>query len=71
MSLRTKIVMWFLLLSVLPLAAIVSYSYVSSTKALRQAVLSESWELATGLRDHMETTRAELTGRVRELHDLP
>ena len=71
MSLRTKIIVWFLLLSVLPLAAIVSYSYVSSTRALRSAVLTESWELATGLGEHMEATRAELGARVHELHRLP
>jgi len=71
MSLRTKILVWFLLLSVLPLAAIVSYSYVSSTRALRQAVLTETWELANGLQTQMESTREELTGRVQELNDLP
>lgn len=71
MSLRTKIIVWFLLLSVLPLAAIVSYSYVSSTRALRQAVQTETWELASGLQSQMESTRAELAGRVQELHGLP
>ncbi len=71
MSLRTKIVVWFLLLSVVPLAAIVSYSYVSSNQALRQAVLIETWELAEGLSDRMASTRAELAARVQELHELP
>jgi serine phosphatase RsbU (regulator of sigma subunit) len=71
MSLRTKIVVWFLLLSVLPLAAIVSYSYVSSTRALRMAVSSETWELAGGLQDSMDATRGELGDLVRELHGLP
>ncbi len=71
MSLRTKIVAWFLLLSVVPLAAIVSYSYLSSSRALRQAVMSETWELAGGLREQMESTRAELATRVQDLHGLP
>ncbi|MCZ6508644.1 MAG: SpoIIE family protein phosphatase [Acidobacteria bacterium] len=71
MSLRTKIVVWFLLLSVLPLAAIVSYSYVSSTRALRLAVMSETWELAAGLEQHMEATRSELADRFQKLDSLP
>ncbi len=69
MSLRTKIVVWFLLLSVLPLAAIVSYSYLSSSRALRSAVLIESGELASGLDEHMEATRTELGARVHELQE--
>jgi serine phosphatase RsbU (regulator of sigma subunit) len=71
MSLRTKIIVWFLLLSVLPLAAIVSYSYVASCNALRGAVSAETWELAAGLQSHMEATRGELAERIRELHSLP
>ena len=71
MSLRTKIVVWFLLLSVLPLAAIVSYSYLSSSRALRRAVKQETWELAGGLDEHMKATRAELGDRMRQLHGLP
>jgi len=71
MSLRTKIVVWFLLLSVVPLAAIVSYSYVSSTRALRSAVSQETWELAIGLQDQMDSTTTELASRVQGLHALP
>jgi serine phosphatase RsbU (regulator of sigma subunit) len=71
MSLRTKIVVWFLLLSVLPLAAIVSYSYFASSRALRRAVMTETWELAAGLQSNMEATRGELAERVQELHGLP
>ncbi len=71
MSLRTKIIVWFLLLSVVPLAAIVSYSYLSSNSALRRAVLSESWEMAAGLRQQMESTRQDLRERVEGLHGLP
>ncbi len=71
MSLRSKIVIWFLLLSVVPLAAIVSYSYFSSSRALRSAVWVETTELAAGLDEHMEATRVELGNRVRDLDRLP
>lgn len=71
MSLRTKIVVWFLLLSVLPLAVIVLYSYVASTRALRRAVTGETWELAAGLQEQLEATRIEISERVKSLDGLP
>ncbi len=71
MSLRTKLVLAFLLLSVLPLSAIVAYGYVSSTRALRVAALEETKVLASELTDRMEGVEARLDAQVRELKELP
>ena len=46
MKLRTQLVLAFLLLSVVPLAGLVSYSYVSSLRVFRRAVWAESQSLA-------------------------
>ncbi len=71
MSLRTKLILAFLLLSVAPLAAIAGYSYLSSTRVLRQAALEETTALASDLSDRMELVEARLGAQVRSLKGLP
>jgi serine phosphatase RsbU (regulator of sigma subunit) len=70
-SLRTKLVLAFLLLSVVPLAAITAYGYLSSTRALRQAAVEETTALAADLSSRMELVEARLGAQVRSLKGLP
>jgi len=62
MKLRVQLALAFLLLAVVPLGAIVFYSYVSSEKAFKQAVWTESRALA----DEMETRLAAVRQQIKE-----
>lgn len=64
MTLRTKLVLAFLLLSVLPLSGIVGYSYLSSTRAFRQAVEAESREMAAEIGERMAEAREQVQAEV-------
>lgn len=71
MSLRAKLTASFLLLSVLPLSAIVAFGYVSSTRALRLAAWEESARLAAQLSARMEEAERRLDARLQALGALP
>jgi len=71
MSLRAKLVLSFLLLSVVPLSAIVAFGYLSSTRALRVAAWEESARLAAQLSERMEEAELRLDGQVKLLRALP
>jgi serine phosphatase RsbU (regulator of sigma subunit) len=67
MKLRTQIALAFLLLAVLPLGGIVLYSYVSSERAFRQAVWSESQALTDEMTDRLAATRQTIRDRITRL----
>lgn len=67
MKLRTQLAVAFLLLAVLPLGAIVLYSYVSSERAFRQAVWSESQGLAEEMSVRLASARQQIKDRITRL----
>ena len=71
MTLRTRLILWLLLLSVVPLGAVTVYTYVSSARALREAAAREADLLAGELSSRMQLVTAELSSRVEELMHLP
>lgn len=70
MKLRTQLALAFLLLAVLPLGAIVLYSYVSSTRAFRSAVWAESEALAGEIETRLASTRTQIRDRIIRLGEL-
>ena len=70
MRIRTKLVLAFLLLAVLPLAAIVFVNYLSSISVFRQGVESEVRSQAEELNDRMEEARTDLGRRIRALGSM-
>lgn len=71
MKLRTQLVIVFLLLSILPLAGIVLFSYSSSQKAFRSAVEKETKALATQMDTRVARIRDDIDLRVGRVGDLP
>lgn len=67
MKLRTKLILAFLLLAVIPLSGLTAYSYISSTRAFRQAVEAETAQMTANMTRSMEGVRRDLDRRVREL----
>lgn len=64
MSVRARLILAFLVLSVLPLSAVTLYSYTSSVNAFRGAVASESARMAADLQDRLDTVTADLGRQV-------
>jgi len=60
MRLRTKLVIAFFALAIVPLAAIVVYSYRTSIEAFRLAVEAESRQMADGMNSRMAAVRDDL-----------
>ena len=60
MKLRTKLMLAFVLMSVVPLSVIVLYSYFSSLETLRLAALSEVTELTAEIGNRIETIRQDV-----------
>ncbi len=71
MTVRTQLVLAFLLLAVVPLAGIVLYSYVSSLGAFRQAVEAESSVLAEEMSEQLDAVRGDIDTRLATLTALP
>ena len=67
MTLRARLVLWLLLMSVVPLGAVTFYSYINSAKALRDAAGREADLLAGELTSRMQLVTAELSTRVEKL----
>lgn len=67
MKLRTKLILAFLLLSVLPLTAVTLYSYSSSLRAFHRTVEAQSGTLALEMGQRMELVTADLGQRVDRL----
>jgi len=64
MSVRTRLILAFLVLSVLPLTAVTLYSYGSSVGAFRAAVASESGRMALDLQQRLDTVTQDLGRQV-------
>ena len=71
MKLRLKLILAFLLLSVVPLAGVIVYSFVSSQRAVRRAVESEAQMMADEMGRRLEGVRNDLSRQVDRLSQLP
>ncbi len=67
MSLRTRLIIAFLLLSVLPLSAVTFLSYTSSVRAFELAARREATESATDVSRRMEMVTADVGRRMDRL----
>ena len=67
MKLRTKLILAFLFMSVVPLTVIVLYSYFSSLETLRMVALAEVSELTSEIGDRVETIRNDVGWGVEQL----
>ena len=67
MSLRTRLIIAFLLLSVVPLSAVTLLSYLSSVRAFEQAAQREATESAVDVSRRMEMITADLARRMDRL----
>jgi serine phosphatase RsbU (regulator of sigma subunit) len=70
MSLRTRLIVAFFTLSVVPLAAVTFYTYRSNVNALRDAAEHEADLLAGELSQRMQLVTTQLSERVEHLMDL-
>ncbi len=70
MRLRTRLIVAFLVLSVVPLGAVTYYSYTSQVQALRDLATSEADQLSSEMTQRMQLVAAELTTRVGQLADM-
>jgi hypothetical protein len=71
MTLRTKLVLAFVVMSVVPLTAVTLVSYRSSLAAFRETVESEADRLTGEMRERMEMVTADLDWRIDQLGELP
>ncbi|MCP4204675.1 MAG: SpoIIE family protein phosphatase [bacterium] len=71
MKIRTQIAIAFLFLAILPMTAIVLYSYVSSLSAVREAVEAEAESLTSDMENRMTQVRGDLRRRVERISALP
>jgi serine phosphatase RsbU (regulator of sigma subunit) len=67
MSLRLRLIVAFFLLSVVPLGAVTSYTYLTSARAVRGGARNEAEQLAVELAQRMELVMAQLGERVGNL----
>jgi serine phosphatase RsbU (regulator of sigma subunit) len=67
MSLRTRLIIAFLLLSVVPLSAVTFLSYTSSVRAFEQAAQREATDSATEVSRRMEMVTADVGRRMDRL----
>ena len=67
MSLRTRLIIAFLLLSVVPLSAVTLLSYISSVQAFERAAQREATESATEVSRRMEMITADVGRRMDRL----
>ena len=71
MKLRLKLILAFLLLSVVPLTGVIVYSFVNSQRAVRQAVESEAQMMADEMGRRLEGVRNDLSRQMDRLSQLP
>ena len=67
MKLRLKLILAFLLLSVVPLTGVIVYSFVNSERAVRQAVESEAQMMADEMGRRLEGVRNDLSRQMDRL----
>jgi serine phosphatase RsbU (regulator of sigma subunit) len=70
MRLRTRLVVAFLILSVVPLGAVTYYSYTSQVRALREVATREADAMSTDMTQRMKLVTSELSSRVEQLVDM-
>ena len=71
MRLRTRLILAFLLLSVVPLSGATLYSYNASLRALQEAVQNESGQRAREMEKRVEAVTMDLARRIDRLSGLP
>jgi len=71
MKLRLKLILAFLLLSVVPLTGVIVYSFINSQRAVRQAVESEAQMMADEMGRRLEGVRNDLSRQMDRLSQLP
>ncbi|HEX6324625.1 MAG TPA: PP2C family protein-serine/threonine phosphatase, partial [Vicinamibacterales bacterium] len=67
MSLRTRLILAFLLLSVVPLTAVTAQHYVSSLDTLHRVARRDAEQMTLELGQRMETVKTDLGQRVEQL----
>src|SRR6476619_2008563 len=67
MSLRARLIVAFLLLSVVPLSAVTLFSYISSVRAFERAAQREATPSATDVSRRMEMLTADVGRRMDRL----
>lgn len=70
MRLRTRLIVAFLILSVVPLGAVTYYSYTSQVQALREVASREADALSGDMTQRMQAVTAELSSRVEQLVEM-
>jgi serine phosphatase RsbU (regulator of sigma subunit) len=70
MSLRTRLIVAFFFLSVVPLGALTYFTYVTNARALRDAAQREADVLAGELSQRMQLVTAQLSQRVEYMMDI-
>ena len=71
MKLRTRLIVAFLLLSVVPLGAVTFYSYRSNVDAMQEVATREADLLAGELSQRMQLVTAQLSDAVEHLMEVP
>ncbi len=71
MKLRYQLMVAFFFVAVLPLAALTTYSYHSSTRAVRRAVTAESGRMAEDMENRMASVTADLSRSIDQLKVIP
>ena len=71
MKLRFKLILAFLLLSVVPLSGVIVYSYINSQRAVRLAVETEAQMMADEMSRRLEGVRSDLSRQMDRLSQLP
>ncbi len=70
MKLRTRLIVAFLVLSVVPLTAVTYFSYTSQVRALQDLATREADALSSDMTQRMQLVTAELSARVEQLADM-
>ena len=71
MRLRTQLALAFFLLAVVPLLGVTVYTYQSSLRAYRRAVIAEAEALAADMSARAETVEDELSMRIQRMRQRP
>jgi Tfp pilus assembly protein PilV len=70
MTLRTRLIVAFLVLSVAPLGAATYFSYISQERALRDLASNEADALSSEMTQRMQLVTTELSSRVEQLAQM-
>ena len=71
MKIRTQLALAFLLLAIVPMTAIVLYSYISSLRTVHQAVEAEAEVLTADMETRMGQIRGEIRRRIERVGAFP